>query len=90
MNAQVAAFKAQVDPILTQLGADLDNVAADVANLANQVADLKSLIAAGSSTLDPEAQAALDATVVAAQALGGRVKTLADSVPDTIVPVPVP
>lgn len=86
MNAQVAAFVAQVNPILTQLGSDLDNIATDEAALAKKAADLQAIIDAGSSTLDPEATAALADLATTLQSRADRSKAIADAVPDEVTP----
>lgn len=88
MNAQVAAFKAQVDAALGAINASLDNVVADEAQLAHDIQALKDQIAAGASTLDAESQQALNDLVVAAQALSARTAAMAAAVPDSVEPTP--
>ncbi len=88
MNAAVAAFKAQVDPILTGIGTDLDNIAADEAGLAAKIAALQAIIDAGNSTLDPEATAALADILTTAQSMATKTKAIADAVPDAVTPAP--
>lgn len=86
MAAAISAFKQAVDQAFAQVNTNLDNIQADEAGLAKQITDLQAQIAAGSSVLTAEDQAALDATVAAANAVAARTKTIADSVPDTVAP----
>lgn len=88
MNAQITAFKDAVDAQFVAVNSGLDNIVADEASLATSIADLKAQIAAGSSVLSTEDQAALDGVLATAVALVTRTKAVADAVPDT-VPVPV-
>lgn len=86
MAAAISAFKTAVDQAFAQVNANLDNIQADETALAKQITDLQAQIAAGGSSLTPEDQASLDAAVASATALAARTKTIADAVPDTVVP----
>lgn len=86
MLQQIADFKTKVDGAFATVNKGLDNIIADEASQAKQIQDLKALIAAGTSTLDPASQAALDALSADADALVARTKAIAEAIPDTITP----
>ena len=88
LMSKITDFAKETQTSFDAVNASLDNIVTDEANLAKQISDLQAQIAASTSTLTPEDQAALDLIVVNAAALAAHTKSVAEAVPDLpVVPV---
>jgi len=81
IKRETRTLMSKITDFSTAVQTALDNIKADEAGLAKMIQDLKDQIAAGSSNLTPEDQAALDAVLA-------KANDIAASVPD--VPPPPP
>ena len=86
----ITDFAAKTQTQFDDITASLANIVADEANLAKQITDLQAQLAAGSSTLTPADQAALDTVVANATALASKTADIAAAVPDLPAPPPAP